>query len=163
MMMGLCNVSREGEFELRGDPRVLYSVMMAIRMQIIWSAGIMTLAATQIAVRYCSVRRQFATVEGSDIERRVIDYQTTKFKLTKLLARGIVQAITGNWIVQQYDAMMQEVERKVFTRLDQNHHILSGFKSLFSEQVNIYIDEARRCTGGAGYQQNAGFTAIWHG
>jgi len=84
-------------------------------------------------VRYCSVRRQFATVEGSDIERRVIDYQTTKFKLTKLLARGIVQAITGNWIVQQYDAMMQEVERKVFTRLDQNHHILSGFKSLFSE------------------------------
>lgn len=32
MMMGLCEVSRDGDFELKGDPRVLYSVMMAIRM-----------------------------------------------------------------------------------------------------------------------------------
>lgn len=35
MMMGLCELSRDGEFSLNGDPRVLYSVMMAIRMQII--------------------------------------------------------------------------------------------------------------------------------
>ena len=35
MMMGMCEVSRDGEFSLKGDPRVLYSVMMAIRMQII--------------------------------------------------------------------------------------------------------------------------------
>ena len=46
MMMGMCEVSREGEFELKGDPRVLYSVMMAIRMQIIWVSGIITLTAT---------------------------------------------------------------------------------------------------------------------
>lgn len=32
MMMGLCEFSREGKFKLKGDPRVLYSVMMAIRM-----------------------------------------------------------------------------------------------------------------------------------
>lgn len=57
--------------------------------------------------------------------------------------------------------MMDEVNQKVFTRLEPNHHILSGFKSLFTEQLLRYIDEARRCTGGAGYQANAGFTAIW--
>lgn len=45
--------------------------------------------------------------------------------------------------------------------MDQNHHILSGFKSLYSEQALRYVDEGRRCTGGAGYQANAGFTAIW--
>lgn len=32
MMMGLVDVTRDGEFSLKGDPRVLYSVMMAIRM-----------------------------------------------------------------------------------------------------------------------------------
>ena len=74
MMMGLCEVTREGKFEQKGDPRVLYSVMMAIRMQIILGAGYMTLASTKIAVRYCAVRRQFSTIEGSKVERRVIDY-----------------------------------------------------------------------------------------
>ena len=161
LMMGLCEVSREGQFQEIGDRRILYSVMMAARMQIIQSAGNSTLASTQIAVRYCSVRRQFSTVEGSSMERRVIDYQTTKFKLSKLLTRGIVQAIAANWVVGQYHEMIQEVKQKDFSRLDQNHHILSGFKSLFSEQCNRYIDEARRCTGGAGYQSNAGFTNLW--
>ena len=80
----------------------------------------------------------------------------------KLLSRGIVQAVTGNWVVGQYHLMMQEVQQQVFDRMDPNHHILSGFKSLFTEQTMKYIDEARMCTGGAGYQSNAGFTALWH-
>lgn len=35
MLMGLCSVSKEGELSMNGDPRVLYSVMMAIRMSIV--------------------------------------------------------------------------------------------------------------------------------
>ena len=161
MMMGLVNVSRDGEFSVSGDPRVLYSVMMAIRMQIIWGAGVLSLASTRIAIRYCSVRRQFSTQENSREERRVIDYQSCNFTLAKLLARSLVMTVVGNWIVGQYHAMMQEVKQKVFTRLDPNHHFLSGFKSLFTEQAMKVIDEGRRCAGGAGYQANAGFTAIW--
>jgi len=133
MMMGMCEVSREGDFSLKGDPRVLYSVMMAIRMQLIWSSGIFTLTSAKIAIRYCAVRRQFSTQEGTRDERKVIDYQTTNFTLGKLLARGVVQTITGNWVVDQYHAMMEEVGQKDFSRMDPNHHILSGFKSLFTE------------------------------
>lgn len=54
--------------------------------------------------------------------------------------------------------MMDEVNRKVFTRMDQVHHILSGFKAIFSNQAMLDIEEARRLCGGAGYQSNAGFT-----
>lgn len=59
--------------------------------------------------------------------------------------------------------MMDEVERKVFTRMDSSHHILSGFKALFSHQALSDVEEARRCCGGAGYQSNSGFTNLFGG
>ena len=55
---------------------------------------------------------------------------------------------------------MKDVESRVFTRLDPMHHILSGFKSLFSSMSLNDAEEARRCCGGAGYQSNSGFTNI---
>ena len=39
MLMGLCDVSKEGELSIKGDPRVLYSVMMGIRMSIVAAIG----------------------------------------------------------------------------------------------------------------------------
>ena len=109
MMMKLCEVSREGEFSLTGDPRVLYSVMMAIRMQLVMFSGITSMLATQIALRYCCVRRQFSTLEGVRDERKVIDYQTTSFTIAKIIAKGVTQTMTGNWVVDQYQLMMEEV------------------------------------------------------
>ena len=78
MLMGLCQVAADGKLTKKGDPRVLYSVMMGIRMLIVQSQGIIyTMPATRNAIRYCTVRRQFSTQEGSREERKVIDYQTT--------------------------------------------------------------------------------------
>lgn len=57
--------------------------------------------------------------------------------------------------------MMQEIEQKVFSRMDSMHHILSGFKCLFSQQALDDIEEARRTCGGAGYQSNSGFTSLY--
>ena len=102
MMMKLCEVSREGDFSIKGDPRVLYSVMMAIRMQIVFFSGPTSMLATQTALRYCCVRRQFYTVEGERDERKVIDYQTTSFTIAKLIAKGVTQTMVGNWVADQY-------------------------------------------------------------
>ena len=63
MLMGLCEVNKEGEFSLIGDPRVLYSVMMYIRMLICKECGNLSMLASQIALRYLAVRRQFATYQ----------------------------------------------------------------------------------------------------
>ena len=97
MMMGLCDVTKEGEFSIKGDPRVLYSVMMAIRMQIVGYSGLISMSGLQIAMRYCSVRRQFSTQSGIKDERKVIDYQTTQTTLGKLLARSFIMSIVGDW------------------------------------------------------------------
>ena len=74
MLMRLTNVSKEGEVSLQGDPRVLYSVMMYIRMLIVRDCSAGVLMANQIALRYLSVRRQFATMKGRTEERTIIDY-----------------------------------------------------------------------------------------
>ena len=57
MLMGLCDVNKDGEISLKGDPRVLYSVMMYIRMIIVRDCGFGTMAANCIAMRYLAVRR----------------------------------------------------------------------------------------------------------
>ncbi len=48
--------------------------MMLIRMNIVCDGPNLSLAALRIALRYGAVRRQFATLKDSKIERRVIDY-----------------------------------------------------------------------------------------
>lgn len=55
--MGVASVERDGSFKLKGDPRVLYSTMMLIRMTIITDVPNYLLSALQIALRYASVRR----------------------------------------------------------------------------------------------------------
>jgi len=54
--------------------------------------------------------------------------------------------------------MMEDIKNKVFTRMEPMHHILSGFKSVFSAQALSDVEEARRTCGGAGYQSFSGFT-----
>ena len=40
MLMGLSEVTKDGEFSINGDPRVLYTVMMGIRSAIVSGSGI---------------------------------------------------------------------------------------------------------------------------
>ena len=91
MLMGICEVSKEGEFTLQGDPRVLYSVMMYTRMVLVKNCSTFTAPSVLIATRYCALRRQFSTQQGSKEERKVIDYQTTAFAVAKLISRVVCQ------------------------------------------------------------------------
>jgi len=109
MLMGLCEVNKEGEFSIIGDPRILYSVMSGIRMLIVQSMGIRTVEASKMALRYCTVRRQFATVKGTRVERQVIDYQTTYTKLSRTLCRGLVTTVAGMWVNKNFELMMKDV------------------------------------------------------
>ena len=57
--------------------------------------------------------------------------------------------------------MMKEIENKIFSRMDSTHHVLSGFKALFTEQGIKDVETARMMCGGAGYQSNSGFTSLY--
>ena len=47
--------------------------------------------------------------------------------------------------------------------MDSTHHVLAGFKSLFTEQGIKDVEVARMMCGGAGYQSNSGFTGLFAG
>ena len=161
MLMGLSEVTKDGEFSINGDPRVLYTVMMGIRSAIVSGSGIYyTIQAVRNATRYCCVRRQFKTQHDSVIERKVIDYQTTMTTIARLLASGYTMTVSGLYITDEYYRMVEDSERKVFTRMDGMHHLLSGFKAIFSSQAMDDVEDARRACGGAGFQSFSGFTQL---
>jgi len=68
------NVDKEGTFTVKGDLRSLYSVMMFIRVSIALGAGKTLAAGLTIGTRYAVVRRQFSTVDGTKLERKLMDY-----------------------------------------------------------------------------------------
>ena len=74
MLMGMCRVEKDGDFSIVGDPRVLYSTMMLIRMHIVKGMNTYMFGALTIAFRYASVRRQFSTIHNQKVERPILDY-----------------------------------------------------------------------------------------
>jgi acyl-CoA oxidase len=86
MLMNMANVDKDGTFKLIGDMRVLYSTMMLIRTRICCEMNNPMFASLTIALRYASVRRQFATIDKSRQERQILDYQTMQHILVPILA-----------------------------------------------------------------------------
>lgn len=57
MLMGIAALSKEGDFSINGDPKVLYTTMMLIRTSIVIDGPFNALACLKIALRYGAVRR----------------------------------------------------------------------------------------------------------
>ena len=50
-------ITAEGEFELKADPRILYTIMTKVRMQLINYSAYNLFRASRVAVRYAVCRR----------------------------------------------------------------------------------------------------------
>lgn len=72
--MKYCKVDKEGNMSLDGDPRVMYAIMMTIRMWMITAGYKWCTGPCTIAVRYSTVRRQFSNQDGLKLERKLLDY-----------------------------------------------------------------------------------------
>jgi|LauGreDrversion4_2_1035121.scaffolds.fasta_scaffold235380_2 acyl-CoA oxidase len=74
MLMGLAEVEQDGTFSIKSDVKVLYSTMVLIRTMIVCDTNHFLFQALTIAIRYAAVRRQFSTIHGSKLERKILDY-----------------------------------------------------------------------------------------
>lgn len=75
--MKFCKVDREGKITLEGDPRLLFAVMLGMRIWIVCVVWRFTAYASMIAGRYAACRRQFMTATNADgkrVERKLLDY-----------------------------------------------------------------------------------------
>jgi len=74
LLMKYVKVTKEGEFSVKGDLRVLYAAMLDWRVFIPFGAGKLLQQSCLIALRYSVVRRQFRNTEGSKLETKLLDY-----------------------------------------------------------------------------------------
>lgn len=98
MLARFAYVDKEGTFEMRGNPKAIYQTMVEIRYQIIAAAGMHIKKALLVGTRYAVCRRQFASVSGSKVERKIMDYQSHLHKFGPLLSEVYVTMIVGKWL-----------------------------------------------------------------
>ncbi len=154
-------ITKEGEFELKSDPRLLYSIMSTTRLAIIMGCAFNLIRASAVAVRYGVCRRQFANMKGSKLERKLLDYQVHQDVIGKNLGNAVVIFLAGNSTVEFQKQCLQEFKEDEFKNLDLLHHLTAGFKSLFTEMCYVGIDELRQSCGGAGFLKSAGIGDWW--
>lgn len=84
-----CRVDREGKLSIDGDPRLLFAVMLGMRVWIVCIVWRFTAYASMIAGRYAVTRRQFSTLMDRKKERKLMDYQAHQIKLMSALSTTI--------------------------------------------------------------------------
>ena len=161
MLMGLCEVSKEGEFSLVGDPRVLYSVMMYFRLNLVARIPELNWRSNKIMTRYCCVRRQFSNIDGQDLERKVIDYQPTTHQISRLVARNWISQVMGRPLIDEAFAEMNKIKSGQYDTMEGVHHVLAGFKALVCGRATDDCEVARRVCGGAGFVAMSGFANMF--
>jgi hypothetical protein len=88
--MKYCKVDKEGKLSLEGDPRLLYAVMLGMRMWIVSFVWRFLAHALMITGRYAVVRRQFSNLPNDKRkERKLLDYQAHQIKLIGALSQSI--------------------------------------------------------------------------
>ena len=91
-------ITREGEFELKSDPRLLYMIMSKTRLSIIQGSAYALLYGGLTATRYAVCRRQFSNQTGTKEERKLLDYQVHMELLGKNVGNSAAIFLTGRVI-----------------------------------------------------------------
>jgi hypothetical protein len=113
MLMRYVHVDNKGQLSLLGNPKVLYSVMMFTRLQLLTSSNALLTKGLTIGIRYGIVRTQFKNFKnpttGKLTERSIIDYQTHLDRLCPLLAFNMAMVFGNQKIIASYNQMISNV------------------------------------------------------
>jgi len=99
------------------NPSLVYGTLTWVRSNIVLQSGSVLARGVTIAIRYCSVRRQFTDRDAPEDEVRenqVINYTMVQQRLFPLLAACFALHFTGRGMIELYNTnqkMMQEKEK----------------------------------------------------
>lgn len=118
--------------------------------------------AVTVAVRYCSVRRQFRDKSSPEAhtEIAVLDYPNVQIRLLPLLATSFALHYTGEQMGKIYDRTRSNIDKGDLSTLIDLHSLSSGLKSLSSEYAAAGIETCRRAMGGHGYGGGSGLVGL---
>ena len=144
-------MSKEGEFSVSGDPRVAYSAMMLIRIQLLEATPGFMSKGLAIALRYITSRSQFKTLPNSKDERKIIDYQASKVAIASALAFAWASRVTSFKCNGMYKKMMSEISKHKFKTMKELHSFACALKAYYCEEVVTHLKGLRELMGGHGY------------
>ncbi|KAI6099982.1 acyl-CoA dehydrogenase/oxidase C-terminal [Pisolithus croceorrhizus] len=95
------------------------------------------------------------------LERQVIQYPSTYYRLLPILSRAYVFIALGRQTMKEFTTVTERSERGDFTKLSEIHAILCGLKALVTNTVVRDLETARRALGGHGYSAFAGIGRLY--
>ncbi|XP_052676453.1 peroxisomal acyl-coenzyme A oxidase 1-like isoform X2 [Crassostrea angulata] len=150
MLMKNAQVSREGHFTSRGPSKANYSAMILVRVTIVnWCSVILSNSST-IIVRYSAVRRQ-STLDSSEKESKILDYQTQQYKVFPSLATAYALFFVSKTLKNRYLKTYAEIMKGNFKNLPEIHCQSAGMKALSAEMTVELLEISRQACGGHGY------------
>ena len=153
-----------GTFQRTGSPVMVYGSLTNVRANIVTHARLVLARAVTIAVRYCSIRRQFkdrdAVDASSEPETVVLDYPTVMIRVLPLLATTFALHYTGEAMYELYQRSRAKIEAGDDSPLSELHNTSSGLKSLCTTYAADGIETCRRAMGGHGFGGGSGLVQI---
>ena len=155
--------SEHGTYMKPENPALVYGSLTFVRAQIIMQARLVLARAVTIAVRYLSIRRQFADRDskGAAPEQAVLNYPTVQIRILPLLATTFALHYTGEAMYKLYYGTREAIEKKGdLSRLAEMHAASSGLKSLCTTLAADGIETCRRAMGGHGFGGGSGMIPL---
>lgn len=140
--------------------------MTYIRANIVQQARMVLARSATVAIRYCSVRRQFAdkdapVMDGNQpAETAVINYQLVQARIFPPLVQAFACHYTGREMFRLYEQNQTAMGEGDFSLLADVHASSSGLKSLCTIMASAAIEECRRACGGHGYSLAGGLASF---
>ncbi|KAG2052587.1 peroxisomal oxidase [Suillus hirtellus] len=160
MFSKFAEVTIEGRYIQPPHAKLSYGGMMYIRATMIPSAGWTIAKAVTVAIRYTTVRRQ-GELDAKGLERQVLTYPSTYYRLLPILSRAFVFIELGRYTIKALTQMQERLASRDTSLLPEMHALLCGLKVFVTTQGIIDIETARRSMGGHGYSAFAGLGRLY--
>ncbi|GAB5592024.1 hypothetical protein Unana1_06924 [Umbelopsis nana] len=167
MMMKFATVDRNGTYRPPVHSKLSYGSMVKLRAGMVPEAGWKLGQAATIAVRYCTVRRQFqpTNINQADApagpESQVVSYSGVQHRLFPLISIAYGLIITGFSVTELFDEMTEQLKSEDATLLPQVHVLTCGLKSWGTRRACDGIEECRKAMGGHGYSAFSGLSDLF--
>lgn len=160
MFSKFAEVTIDGSYIQPPHAKLSYGGMMYIRATMIPSAGWTIAKAATVAIRYTTVRRQ-GELDAKGLERQVLTYPSTYYRLLPILSRAFVFIELGRYTIKALTQMQERLASRDTSLLPEMHALLCGLKVFVTTQGIIDIETARRSMGGHGYSAFAGLGRLY--
>ncbi|KAI8356114.1 acyl-CoA dehydrogenase/oxidase C-terminal [Choanephora cucurbitarum] len=162
MLMKFAKVTPEGKYLPPVHDKLSYGSMVKLRVDIVDAAGWNLARAITVAVRYCTVRRQFNSQnDTSGLETQVINYSSVQHRLMPLLATAYGVIFTGDTLFKRFDQLLTRLEVNDATLLPEMHATACALKSWGTRRSTDGIEDARKCMGGHGFSYFSGLSDLF--